>query len=72
MSLFDKVQGGQPNLQQIKQDPIGMGRKSGYNIPDNIGNNPQAIFNHLMQSGQITNPMMQRIMPIMQRFGLKI
>ena len=71
MSLFDKVMNRQPTVQDLQRDPVGMGRKAGYQIPDDIGNNPQAIFQHLVQTGQITNPMMQKLMPIMQRFGLK-
>lgn len=71
MSTFDKVMNRQPTMQDIQKDPIGMGRKAGYQIPDNIGNNPQAIFQHLLQTGQITNPMMQKLMPMMQRLGLK-
>lgn len=71
MSIFDKVTNRQPTVQDIQKDPIGMGRKAGYQIPDNIGNNPQAIFQHLLQTGQIANPVMQRLMPMMQKLGLK-
>jgi hypothetical protein len=71
MSLFDKLQGGSPNLQQIQQDPIGMGRQAGYNIPENLAGNPQAMVQHLIQSGQVSNPMLQKILPMMQRMGLK-
>lgn len=71
MSLFDKIQGGQPNLQKIQQDPIGMARQAGFNIPQNLANNPQAMVQHLIQSGQVSNPMLQRIMPMMQRLGIK-
>lgn len=67
MSLFDKIQGGQPNLQQIQQDPIGMARQAGFNISQNLANNPQAMVQHLIQTGQISNPMLQRIMPMMQK-----
>ena len=71
MSMYDKVTNRQPTVQDIQRDPIGMGRKAGYQIPDNIGNNPQAIFQHLMQTGQIANPRMQRLMPMLQRMGIK-
>lgn len=67
MSLFDKVQGGQPNLRQLQQDPIGMAKQAGYNIPSNLANNPQAMVQHLIQTGQIGGPMMQKIMPMMQK-----
>lgn len=71
MNLYNRVTNQQPTVQDIQRDPVGMGRAAGYQIPDNIGNNPQAIFRHLMQTGQIANPMMQRLMPMMQRLGLK-
>ena len=71
MSLFDRVNGNHPNLQQIKQNPIEAARQAGYQIPENLANDPRAMFQHLMQTGQIKSPMMQRIMPMMQRMGLK-
>jgi hypothetical protein len=71
MSIYDRMTNKQATIQDIQRDPIGMGRKAGYQIPDNIGNNPQAIFQHLMQTGQITSPVMQRLMPMMQRLGIR-
>jgi hypothetical protein len=71
MSIYDRMTNKQATIQDIQRDPIGMGRKAGYQIPDNIGNNPQAIFQHLMQTGQITSPGMQRLMPMMQRLGIR-
>ena len=67
MSLFDKVNGSAPNMQQLQQDPIGMARQAGYNIPENLAGNPQAMVQHLIQTGQVSNPMLQKIMPMMQR-----
>ena len=67
MSLFDKVQGSQPDLRQIQQDPIGMAKQAGYNIPQNLAGNPQAMVQHLIQTGQVGGPMMQKIMPMMQK-----
>ena len=67
MSLFDRIQGNQPNLQQIQQDPIGMAKQAGFNIPPNLAGNPQAMVQHLIQTGQVSNPMLQRIMPMMQK-----
>ena len=72
MSIFDRIsQQPQMNLQQIQNDPIGMAKQAGYQIPENLRNDPRGMVMHLMQSGQIQNPMMQKIMPIMQRLGLK-
>lgn len=72
MSIFDRLQ-GQPqiNMQQIQNDPVGMAKQAGYDIPQNLAGNPQAMVQHLIQSGQVSNPMLQKIMPMMQRLGLK-
>ena len=72
MSLFDKVNGQpQMNMQQLQQDPIGMAQKAGYNIPQNLAGNPQAMVQHLIQSGQIGGQKLQQAMQMMQKFGFK-
>lgn len=72
MSLFDRIgqsqqQTQQNQLQQLKNDPVGMGKQWGYQIPDNLAGNPQAMVMHLIQSGQVGGPAMQRIMPMIQK-----
>jgi len=68
MSIFDRINGQpQMNLQQIQQDPVGMGRQAGYNIPQNLAGNPQAMVQHLIQSGQVGGPALQRIMPMIRQ-----
>ena len=73
MSLFDRVSGQQGNMQdqmqQLQQDPRGMMQRAGYNIPDNLAGNPQAMVQHLIQTGQVSNPMLQRIMPMIRQLG---
>ena len=72
MSLFDKLNNQpQMNMQQLQQNPIGMAKQAGYNIPENLAGNPQAMVQHLIQTGQVANPMLQKIMPMIQRLGLK-
>jgi hypothetical protein len=73
MSLFDRVSGQnmQSQLQQLQNDPGGMAQKAGYNIPPNLYGNPQAMVQHLIQTGQVSNPMLQKIMPMIQRMGGK-
>lgn len=70
MSLFDKVN-GQMTIQQIQNDPIGIAKQRGYDIPPSLSGNPQAMVQHLIQTGQVTNPMLQKILPLMQRLGIK-
>lgn len=72
MSLFDRIgqsqqQTQQNQLQQLKNDPVGMGKQRGYQIPDNLAGNPQAMVMHLIQSGQVGGPALQRIMPMIRQ-----
>lgn len=53
-------------LQQLMNDPQGMAQRAGYTIPDNI-KDPQAMVQHLIMTGQVSNPLLQRIMPMIQR-----
>lgn len=58
-------------LQQLKEDPMGMARKAGFDIPENIRNDPQAMVMHLIQTGQVNSPMMQRILPMIRQINGK-
>lgn len=40
-------------LQQLKANPLQFLRQAGYNVPNNL-TDPNAIIQHLMNSGQIT------------------
>lgn len=55
---------------RLQANPGDMLRKRGYSVPDELTGNPQAMVMHLMQSGQINSPMMQRIRPYLQRMGI--
>ena len=66
MSLFNRIGNGD-QIQQIKSDPIGMGRQKGFQIPDSLAGNPQAMVQHLIQTGQVGGPALQRIMPMIQK-----
>ena len=79
--LFNMLTGrtNQPNVQasmpgpqnmqdamgQLRSNPAQMIRNAGYNVPDEIIGNPQATVMHLIQTGQVSSPMMQRIQPMM-------
>jgi hypothetical protein len=48
-------------LSQIKQNPMGLLSQK-FNIPENINlSDPNAIINHLINSGQITQGMVDNI-----------
>lgn len=57
----------QDALRQLQSNPAQMIRNAGYNVPDEIINNPQATVMHLLQTGQIGGPMMQRIQPMLSQ-----
>lgn len=40
-------------LQQLQRNPVQMLRQAGLNVPDNL-NDPNAIIQHLMNSGQVS------------------
>lgn len=54
------------NLRELQSDPIAMGRKAGFDIPDGISN-PKDIVMHLINSGQVRGQMLQRIMPMINQ-----
>ena len=62
-----------PNLgemfQKFKQNPMDYLLKSKLSIPDNIGNNPQNILQYLVQSGQVSQQMMNQAQAIYRQMG---
>ena len=62
----------QEQLTQLQSNPREFIQKAGMNIPDELMGNPQAMVMHLIQTGQVSNPMMQRIMPMIRQMGVKI
>ena len=57
----------QEQMNQIQSNPIEMGKKNGYNIPQELANDPKAMVQHMIMTGQVPNPLLQRIMPMVQR-----
>lgn len=54
-------------MQQLKADPIRFIRQAGYNIPDNL-NDPNAIIQHLMNSGQVSQQRYEQARQMAQNF----
>ena len=61
----------QDAMAQLQSNPAQMIRQKGFNVPDEIANNPQATVMHLIQSGQVGGPMMQRIQPMINMLMCK-
>lgn len=59
-------------LTQLKQNPMAVLQKAGFNVPAGLNlNNPQAIVQHLMNSGQITQDQLTQAQQMAQNFGMK-
>lgn len=54
-------------LQQLRQNPAQMLRQAGLNVPDNL-NDPNAIIQHLMNSGQISQQNYERARQMAAQF----
>lgn len=70
--LYNELNKNKPITQQdamreLKTHPAQIIKQAGFNVPDNIVGNPQATVMHLIQSGQVGGPMMQRIQPLLSR-----
>lgn len=63
------------NMMQIFQSfkanpmPFFMSRK--FNVPQSMANDPNAILNHLLQTGQVNQEAVNRAYQMAQRFGQK-
>ena len=71
MSLFESLNTPQVNrqpitLQSLKSSPGQALKQAGYNIPDGM-HDAQQIINHLLQSGQVTNPRLQMAQQMLSR-----
>lgn len=62
----------QPNLmgmvQQLKQNPVQFLMQRRFNIPQNVANDPNAILNHLLSSGQISQQTINSAYQMAQKF----
>lgn len=57
-------------LSQLKSNPMGLLRQAGFNVPDSMSN-PQAIIQHLMNSGQINQNQLTQAQQMAQGWGFK-
>ena len=68
--LFSMLGGQNPMqmLAQLKQNPLSLLQKVGFNIPTNL-NNPQQIVEHLTKTGQINQAQLNQAQQMAQMFG---
>jgi len=71
--LFNMLGGGMQGpmamLTQLKQNPMALLQRAGYNVPSNL-NSPQAIIQYLTQTGQINQQMLNQAQQMAQMFKL--
>lgn len=70
--LYQSMKRQQPNmasaLQNLKQNPMQFLMQKKFNVPQDIANDPNAIIQHLMNSGQVTQRQYDRAMQMAQHF----
>lgn len=71
--LFNALGGNQPNmmqmLNQLKANPAQFLMQTKYKIPQNMMNDPNAIINHLVSSGQVSQEAYNRAYSMAKQFG---
>lgn len=55
----------QDALRQLQQNPAGMIKQAGFNVPDEYTHDPQSAAMYLIQTGQVGGPIMRRIQPML-------
>lgn len=55
-------------LQQLKANPLQIILQRRLNVPQNIANDPQAILNHLLQTGQVSQQQVNNAYQMAQNF----
>lgn len=56
-------------LTQLKNNPLQLLQKAGFNVPNNI-NNPQEMIQHLLNSGQVSQAQLNQAQQQAQMFGI--
>ena len=57
-------------LNQVKSNPLALLSQNGFNAPKNVSD-PHEIVNHLVQSGQVNQNVINQAMQIAQSMGIK-
>ena len=65
--LFKNLGNNQPAQQNPKEQALNLMKQQGITVPQGMENNPQAIIQHLMQSGRVPQGRVQQIMSRMFR-----
>ena len=55
----------QAALERLQHDPRAFFKQAGVNVPDEMLNDPKQMVMHLIQSGQVKNPMIGQFLKMM-------
>lgn len=73
--FFNALGGGNLNpmqmLAQLKSNPVQFLMQRKLNIPQDIANDPNAIVNHLVQSGQVPQNVYNQARQMAQQMGIR-
>lgn len=58
-------------LQQFKANPMQMLMQRRFNVPQSMAGDPNAIINHLLQTGQVNQSQINQAFQMMQNMGFK-
>ena len=61
----------QEQLRQLQSNPQQFIQQAGWNIPPEMMGNPQQMVMHLINSGQVGGPALQRVMPMIRQMTWK-
>lgn len=71
--LYQSMKRQQPNmasaLQNLKQNPMQFLMQKKFNVPQDIANDPNAIIQHLMNSGQVSQQQYNKAMQMAKQFS---
>ena len=59
----------QEALRRLQSNPKEFMQRAGVKIPEEMMNDPKAMVMHLLQSGQVSGPMRQMIMPMINNMN---
>ena len=59
----------QEALRNLQENPKDFLNRAGVNVPDELMNDPQSLVMHLIRTGQVKSPVLQRVMPMIRQMG---
>lgn len=65
--VYKNLGNNQPVQQNPKEQALNLMKQQGIDVPQGMENNPQAIIQHLMQSGRVPQNRLNMAQQIMQR-----